>query len=1065
MLLSNGDFIVSSQPANQLIWQHQDGILRQALLTEKDVKSEDSKMELETSSVGANATSVLTLTPVPAAQVIKMNEYKVILSSEHLPMTWQETGKKNATLALTTLPTIKPKVDASPSLMIGKQPVTFTAISNVNLLPQNQYSTIVIKDLKNNVPANILLSNPLLSQSPTGKKPITKPVPRLAKVRKKPITAKKIMLKPPSSLLSQSALERSNEDRIDGSKSEKCSNENSLNSTSNSCVNTIPKDNPTTENTLASASNLEKSSVNNNIPISTPNIIITHNNFSFNSSVVTKSTENNLTLTNLTQTTNFPEILNTVTTSEGHTEFESSDIGVMEHTLEDGGIIITSDGCVESEVENLDSSIINETVLIDSDTQVVCADQEMLLDTGVVVETCNETPENLETVSNEDVHLDHVETILPSDIEHHNEHPSQEYTDKLLSQLQLSDSRTLPNITSSQVSSVLNALAPSDKTDLDELTSLTNAKSDKEPVKCEPTEFVKIESLQMPNLIKMVKPKPPEPKYRVCELNKHTCFRCVSCSFLSLRAESVENHWAKEHCNIRTELLNRQLTRRQIKCLGCPNVVYSKYSLQIHLLCDHNVITTEVNEVIATTLAANKALRDAKRPQHQKSTSAKAKDVVPRLQQSKEGEVQSAVYQSTFPAEPMTVAKETANVSEQKTSEEPQLPSTPSFTLFTDIQLPKDKEVASPSNQNPKTEDSKTVINDKKVARRLRRTARSKLKAEFGYEIKYNFRCMVEKCGVRFTTATNLSYHLRCHLPDSEVFRCPECDLAMGSWSSVTSHLWRQHGVDIDLYCCKLCGYKCNSYSKLINNHIKIHGDERPFLCDICGKGFKTTKQLRNHKAVHRARVRLLGEVNGDSGGCYTCKVCGRSFTDARILRHHTENVHNKLRPYLCTFCAHTASSKSSLRMHIRQHTGEKPFSCNECDYVTADHNSLRRHKMRHSGLRPYQCPYCSYNCIQATTYKVHLKNKHPGLDEGLMFSCQLCPFRTVKKDNYLAHKAEHHLGGNPCNRRKKHLPQEMSQENTSLLGKSTSHSFPEHETVILLEESSDISSVQGVVL
>lgn len=32
------------------------------------------------------------------------------------------------------------------------------------------------------------------------------------------------------------------------------------------------------------------------------------------------------------------------------------------------------------------------------------------------------------------------------------------------------------------------------------------------------------------------------------------------------------------------------------------------------------------------------------------------------------------------------------------------------------------------------------------------------------------------------------------------------------------------------------------------NIHVKIHGNEKPYLCDTCGKGFKTTKQLGNHK-------------------------------------------------------------------------------------------------------------------------------------------------------------------------------------------------------------------------
>ncbi|MPC55501.1 hypothetical protein E2C01_049440 [Portunus trituberculatus] len=43
-------------------------------------------------------------------------------------------------------------------------------------------------------------------------------------------------------------------------------------------------------------------------------------------------------------------------------------------------------------------------------------------------------------------------------------------------------------------------------------------------------------------------------------------------------------------------------------------------------------------------------------------------------------------------------------------------------------------------------------------------------------------------------------------------------------------------------------GYHGDNYSKLMNVHHKIHSDERPSLCDICGKRFKTPKQLRNHK-------------------------------------------------------------------------------------------------------------------------------------------------------------------------------------------------------------------------
>ena len=69
---------------------------------------------------------------------------------------------------------------------------------------------------------------------------------------------------------------------------------------------------------------------------------------------------------------------------------------------------------------------------------------------------------------------------------------------------------------------------------------------------------------------------------------------------------------------------------------------------------------------------------------------------------------------------------------------------------------------------------------------------------------------------------------------------------------------------------------------------------------------------------------------DGTSQQHFPCVLCGRTFIDRRVLRLHTENVHNKLKLFVCSFCEHAASSRSSLRMHIRQHTGITLF-CSEC--------------------------------------------------------------------------------------------------------------------------------------
>ena len=65
---------------------------------------------------------------------------------------------------------------------------------------------------------------------------------------------------------------------------------------------------------------------------------------------------------------------------------------------------------------------------------------------------------------------------------------------------------------------------------------------------------------------------------------------------------------------------------------------------------------------------------------------------------------------------------------------------------------------------------------------------------------------------------------------------------------------------------------------------------------------------------------------------------------------------------------------------------------------------------MRHSGQRPYKCKFCPYNCIQSISMKMHMRNKHKGIEDGI-FACQLCPFRSVNEKNFKYHLEDHKNG------------------------------------------------------
>lgn len=130
---------------------------------------------------------------------------------------------------------------------------------------------------------------------------------------------------------------------------------------------------------------------------------------------------------------------------------------------------------------------------------------------------------------------------------------------------------------------------------------------------------------------------------------------------------------------------------------------------------------------------------------------------------------------------------------------------------------------------------------------------------------------------------------------------------------------------------------------------MRVHSENREYECPVCGKCFKQSSQLRNHRVMH------LNRKSNEVPRWYTsktCELCGKTYADSKCLKNHMQAVHSKLRPYVCNVCGHSSARKAMLQMHLRQHTGDKPYSCELCEYKTGDHNSLRRHIMRHTGRK-----------------------------------------------------------------------------------------------------------------
>ena len=83
-------------------------------------------------------------------------------------------------------------------------------------------------------------------------------------------------------------------------------------------------------------------------------------------------------------------------------------------------------------------------------------------------------------------------------------------------------------------------------------------------------------------------------------------------------------------------------------------------------------------------------------------------------------------------------------------------------------------------------------------------------------------------------------------------------------------------------------------------------------------------------------------------------------------LRLHIRCVHDKAKPFPCSICSSSFSTKSHLVRHIKQvHEGRKPHQCTICEASFHQKSGLLQHISGvHEKAKPFPCPQCDKGTI-----------------------------------------------------------------------------------------------------
>ncbi|XP_014255316.1 zinc finger protein 493-like [Cimex lectularius] len=232
-------------------------------------------------------------------------------------------------------------------------------------------------------------------------------------------------------------------------------------------------------------------------------------------------------------------------------------------------------------------------------------------------------------------------------------------------------------------------------------------------------------------------------------------------------------------------------------------------------------------------------------------------------------------------------------------------------------------------------------------------------------------------------------------LPINGPIVCDICNTEFTNMVKFDNHMRKHKDVKIEQYenkqtikICSDCGFAYRDEEKFLN-----HKDNCEKTCQTCKTVVTSSCTYFSHvcemKAVPAVKLpiqqqnlkvaipKLKTEIKTSrkkigSQTYWQCEFCKKIVTTKVSLDIHMR-THTGAKPYICEHCGNNFRSRANLCQHLVIHTGYKKYSCPVCNKKFSRNSFVRTHMRVHTGERPYPCEVCGHRFSQIGDKRRHM--------------------------------------------------------------------------------------------